>query len=173
VGGEGRPSWVFWVTHHDVRFPGYEDAGRHDCREISGIDVVINGHIHRHLPEVTCGRTTWMNPGNICRVSRGESTRNHAPCALRIEVGPEGWSAARVEVPHKAFDEVFHPEVESEPIALDESLFVRQLAALEAYRTTSGAGLEAFLESNLGQFDARVAEEIRSLAQEVLAHGEI
>jgi DNA repair exonuclease SbcCD nuclease subunit len=173
VGGEGRPSWVFWVTHHDVRFPGYEDAGRHDCREIPGVDLVVNGHIHRHLPEVTCGRTTWMNPGNICRVSRGESTRNHAPCALRIDVTDQKWTATRVEVPHRPFDDVFFPEVESEPIPLDESLFVRQLAALEAYRTASGAGLESFLEANLGQFDGQVADEIRLLAKEVLGHGEV
>ena len=172
--GPRRPMWVFWITHHDVRFPGYEDTGRFGCREIPGIDAVINGHIHRQLPDVTIGATTWMNPGNICRVSRGDATRQHVPCALRIDVAPDGWRATRVEVPHQPFDDVFHPEVAAaadEAAAAGESLFVRQLAALEAYRTASGAGLESFLDANLGQFDARVADEIRLLAKEVLPRG--
>jgi DNA repair exonuclease SbcCD nuclease subunit len=165
-----RPVWVFWVTHHDVRFPGYEDTGRFGCRELPGVDVVINGHIHRHLPDVTVGRTRWMNPGNICRVSRGDATRQHVPCALRIDVAPDGWIATRVEVPHRPFDEVFHPEIEADGQVADESLFVKQLAALEAYRTASGAGLASFLDANLAPFEAGVADEIRALAKEVLSH---
>jgi hypothetical protein len=166
-----RPTWVFWVTHHDVRFPGYEETGRFGCCELPGIDVVVNGHIHRPLADVVVGRTTWMNPGNICRVSRGDATRQHVPCALRIDVAPAGWSANRVQVPHHPFDEVFHPEVQSDAVPAGESLFVKQLAALESCRTASGAGLESFLEANLDQFEAPVAAEIRSLAKEVLSHG--
>ena len=53
----------------------------------------------------------------------------------------------------------------------DESLFIKHFAALEAHRTASGAGLQSFLDANLGQFDPRVADEIRSLAKETLPHG--
>ena len=40
---------VFWITHHDVKLPGYEEQGRFDPREIPGVQLVINGHIHRRL----------------------------------------------------------------------------------------------------------------------------
>jgi hypothetical protein len=50
---------------------------------------------------------------------------------------------------------------------MDDSMFVRGLATLESLRTQGGAGLKTFLEQNLDQFDARIAAEIRSLAEEV------
>lgn len=167
--GAGR---VFWITHHDVRFPGYEETGRFGCYEIDGVDVVINGHIHRTLEDVTVGRTTWMNPGNICRVSRSEITRAHKPAVLRLNVSSDGYSTERVEVPHQPFDEVFHPAIENESVPAGASGFIQNLAALLAQRTASGAGLEQFLDRNLGQFDPRVASEIRLLTQEVLSHGQ-
>ena len=84
------PIFTFWVSHHDIRFPGYDDAGRFDCREIPGIDAIINGHIHRTLPEVKSGQTTWINPGNISRVSRSDTTREHKPRVLRFDVSQTG-----------------------------------------------------------------------------------
>ena len=39
---------MFWICHHDLRFPGYEDAARFDCREIPGIDLIVNGHAHNY-----------------------------------------------------------------------------------------------------------------------------
>jgi hypothetical protein len=167
----GRPAFVFWLAHHDLRFPGY-DAGRSDCAEIPGVDAVVNGHIHRRLDDVAAGRTLWINPGNIARVSRGDACRAHVPGVLRVDVGEGGWTHERVEVPHKAYDEVFHAEVRSEAPGPGESLFIRELAALQAVRTASGAGLAAFLDANLPQFDAPVADEIRTLASEVLQRAE-
>ena len=38
--------------------------------EIRGVDLVINGHIHRRLEDVQKGCTTWLTPGNISRRSR-------------------------------------------------------------------------------------------------------
>ena len=169
----GRPAFVFWLTHHDLRFPGY-DAGRSDCVEIPGVDAVVNGHIHRCLGNVVAGRTVWMNPGNIARVARGDACRNHVPGALRIDVSGGGWSPQRITVPHMPYDEVFHREVQSgEPEAGGgESLFIRELASLQAVRTASGAGLEAFLDANLPQFEPAVAGEIRSMAKEVLSRAQ-
>jgi len=169
--GDG-PMFVFWVAHHDIRFPGY-DAGRCDCCEIPGIDAVVNGHIHRRLDGVTCGSTTWLNPGNIARVARGDACRGHVPGVLRVDVRPKGWTHERVPVPHRPYDEVFHPEVQLAGESGDEngrSLFIRELAALQAVRTASGAGLAAFLDVNLPQFEPPVAEQIRLLATEVLGH---
>jgi predicted phosphodiesterase len=172
----GSPDLVFWATHHDLRFAGYEDAARHDCREIPGIDAVVNGHIHRRLDDVIAGCTRWMNPGNIARVRRGDAGRGHVPGVLRVDVSrgpahPPRWRATRIALEHRPFEEVFHPEVRAEePAAVGESLFVRQLAQLESLRTAGGEGLQAFLDANLGAFDPRVAAEIRSLWDEVRDH---
>ena len=159
---------VFWVCHHDLRFPGYEETARLDCREIPGIDVVVNGHIHRDLGEVKCGATLWINPGNIARIKRSDASRRHVPSVLRVDVTPGGYETQRVPVPHEPFEDVFHAEVAGEQLEYSQSAFVRELAALESVRTASGAGLISFLDVNLPQFDVRVAEEIRSLAKEVL-----
>ncbi len=161
------PGLVVWLVHADVSFPGY-DAGHVEPRAIPGIDLVINGHIHRPLADVVAGATTWLNPGNIARVKRGDSTRECVPSLLRIDVDEHGWRAARVEVPHEPFEQVFHAEVIAEKIATDESAFVHGLAELMARRTETGAGLREFLQQNLAQFDDRVAHEIMTLADEVL-----
>jgi predicted phosphodiesterase len=185
---------VFWLVHEDVSFPGY-DAGRIEPAPIPGIDVVINGHIHHAREEVTAGCTTWLNPGNIARVKRSDSTRDSIPSVLRIDVDPplesefesagllwhdpgtgasdvdlirQCWHTRRVAIPHEPFDQVFHAEVLSESIAPGESAFVHGLAELVARRTESGAGLREFLQHNVTQFDERVAQEIMNLAEEVL-----
>jgi DNA repair exonuclease SbcCD nuclease subunit len=175
--GEGadgeRRALVCWVCHHDLRFPGYEDSARFDCKEIPGIDLVVNGHIHRDLGEVRCGGTLWINPGNIARVSRSDASRRHVPSVLRVDVTVDGYECRRVAVPHEPFEAVFHEGVSAEQVAAGEqSAFVRELAALESVRTASGAGLMTFLDANLPRFDPRVAEEIRSLAKEVLEHAD-
>jgi hypothetical protein len=165
----GEPARVFWITHHDLRFPGYEEQARMGCRAIEGIDVVVNGHIHRTLEDVIDGGTTWLNPGNITRVTRGEATRKHEPAVLRVDISADGgWRRERVTVPYQPFDEVFHAETDGVNLKIDDSLFVRELAALESVRTATGAGLRAFLDANLGQFEERVSREIDSLAKEVL-----
>ncbi len=54
-----------WITHHDLLIPGYEDGGRIRPAEIPGIDLVVNGHIHRRLNPVSKGGTHWITAGNI------------------------------------------------------------------------------------------------------------
>lgn len=167
----GDPRWVFWVAHHDVRFPGYEEMGRLGCREIAGVDLLINGHIHRALEDVTHGSTTWTNPGNITRVSRGDATRAHVPGVLRVDVTPQRWTKQRLTVPHEPFEQVFHPEIYGEEAPLEGSLFIQGLAALQKLKTSGGEGLREFLGRNLSQFtDERVRREISVLADEVLSH---
>ena len=167
----GSEPLVVWLCHHDVSVPGYEDQGRIDPREIHGVDLVINGHIHRRLEDVQKGGTTWLTPGNISRRARSDVTRDHAPAVLRIDVTPDSYECHRVVVPHQPFDDVFHPLVVDQVADRNESKFVTGLAELQARRTASGAGLEAFLELNLPQFQPLVATEIRNLAREVLANG--
>jgi predicted phosphodiesterase len=164
---EGQRALVFWITHHDVRFAGYDDIGRFSPYEIPGVDIVVNGHIHRTLADTVVGMTTWVNPGNIARVRRTDADRERRPALLRIDVTVDGWEKQLVEIPCDPFDLVFHDEVVSAAIDRDESLFVRGLAELEQLKTQSGATLHAFLDQNLSQFDTRVADVIRALAKEV------
>jgi predicted phosphodiesterase len=170
----GSPAFVFWVTHHDLRFPGYEESARAGCREVPGVDLVVNGHIHRNLGDVQAGSTLWCNPGNISRVNRGDATKNHVPAVLRVDVSPAKWTRQRIDVPHEPFDAVFFPAIESGDIespaqALPE--FVKGLMTLERFKTADGSGLREFLNANLEQFDAPIAQAIRDLAQEVLGDG--
>ena len=167
----GRQPLVIWLTHHDVLIPGYDEGRIQPC-EIQGVELLINGHIHRRLEEVRVGATRWLTPGNITRRSRNEATRMHVPAALRIDVSPASYKLTFVEVPHRPFDDVFHEAVADLPASAAGSAFVAGLAELQARRTGSGAGLRPFLEQNLAQFPPAVAAEIMNLASEVLSDGE-
>ncbi|MEM9587129.1 MAG: metallophosphoesterase [Planctomycetota bacterium] len=80
-----RDDLVVWMTHHDLKVPGFEESAYLRPRAIKGIDVVVNGHIHRSLPTVTTGNTSWLTPGNIVRRSRGDATRDHIPSVLCLQ----------------------------------------------------------------------------------------
>jgi len=169
--GSASKPLVFWLAHHDVMVPGYEEQGRFKPREIPGVDVVINGHIHRRLEEVAVGNTLWLTPGNISRRNRGDATRDHVPAVLQIDVTVSGWQRRMVEVPHEPFDAVFYEQVVKVAELAAGSAFVAGLAELQARRTETGAGLMAFLENNLPQFEKAVADEILQLAREVTGNG--
>ena len=157
---------VIWLAHHDVLIPGY-DQGRVQPREIPGVDLLVNGHIHRRLQSVQAGGTLWVTPGNISRRKRSDATREHVPAALRVDISAVGYELSDVHVPHQPFEEVFHEMIVDAPAPTGESAFVSGLAELQARRTAGGVGLMEFLEQNLTQFDAAVAAEIRTLAMEV------
>lgn len=165
-GDVDRPPLMIWLTHHDVNVPGY-DEGWIKPHEIEGIDLVINGHIHRRLASVQTGKTLWVTPGNISRRTRSEASREHVPSVLRVDVTPDGFSLLQVEVPHRPYDEVFHEAAVAPASETGPSAFVAGLAELQARRTASGAGLMEFLEQNITQFESAVADEIMNLAYEV------
>ena len=168
---DGETPVGIWLAHHDIIAPGYEEQGRIKPREIPGVELVVNGHIHRALGDVVTGGTRWVTPGNISRRSRSDAVRDHVPTVLRIDVTESGTELSRITVPHAPFEDVFHPVVVDSSVDISESAFVSGLSELEARRTSSGAGLLSFLEKNLDQFDDAVAEEIRSLAEEVTGDG--
>lgn len=57
-----------WITHEDLAFDGaYPNAI--DLREIKGVDVAVNGHMHGTCLPQRHGKTSWYNPGNITRMS--------------------------------------------------------------------------------------------------------
>ena len=161
------PPLAMWITHHDVNIPGY-DEGWIKPHEIDGIDLVINGHIHRRLADVQAGKTLWVTPGNISRRARSEASRAHVPAALRIDVAPGGFehvstSTSRPGPMKKSFT---RPSWRKRATA-GPSAFVAGLAELQARRTAAGAGLMEFLEQNLNHFEPPVAIEIMNLAKEV------
>lgn len=190
---------VVWVTHHDLMIPGYEEGGRLRPKALPGIDLVVNGHIHRRLPTLSRGTTHWMTPGNITRRTRSDASRLRRPALLCLTTssgipeherknepishvadeteqsfrfttsGGVKWVARWQEIPHRPFDEVFHPEVEvDEENEVTGSAFIADLRELTARRTDSGAGLVQFLEQNLKNFEKPIADEIKQLAEEVL-----
>lgn len=117
--------FVIWVTHHDLVFPGYE-SGRYQLKEIPGVDLVVNGHIHTPKPSQRCGRTLWTNPGSIVRITRSHYTKAIKPAVALWT--PEREDLEILEIPHNAFDEVFPPLEEMDDLqeeVLDESLFIK------------------------------------------------
>lgn len=59
---------VVWLTHHDWVFEGsYPNAMK--PHEIRGCFLLVNGHIHGTKPIKRVGQTTYVNPGNITRMS--------------------------------------------------------------------------------------------------------
>ncbi len=167
--GDGAPL-VIWLTHHDINIPGY-DEGWIKPHEIEGVDMLINGHIHRRLDSIQAGKTLWVTPGNISRRARSDASRAHVPAVLRIDITSSDVNLFHVEVPHRPYDEVFYETVITDETTTGSSAFVAGLAELQARRTASGAGLIEFLERNLSQFEPPVADEIMNLAKEVTENG--
>ena len=168
TGCDLKADHVFWMTHHDLLVPGYEEFGRLRPKDLPGIDAVINGHIHRVLEVFKKGQTSWITPGNIARVSRGDATRDHTPAVLRINFQDDGWATQWVTIPHGDFDDVFYDQVKEAERGEADSMFIHGLTEMKARRTDSGAGLRQFLDDNLPNFEEQVRTEINKLAGEVL-----
>ncbi len=166
----GSHELAVWVSHLDLRFPGYEQ-GKTDLREIPGIDLVVNGHIHTPKEPQRHGKTLWVNPGSIVRITRSTLTREIRPSVAIWAPGME--SVESITVPHRPFDEVFPPLSEHEEgleAFVDESLFIRGLENLAIRKTSEGVGLRTFLEANLIPTDP-VDSLIWDLYQEIMTDG--
>lgn len=73
---QAKEGFNVMITHHDLAFAGaYPGAAL--LKEISGCDMVVNGHMHKTSNPVKMGRTIWHNPGNIARLS--VDTVDHEP----------------------------------------------------------------------------------------------
>lgn len=187
-----------WITHHDLLIPGYEEAGRIRPAEWPGIDLIVNGHVHRRLGPVSKGGTHWVTAGNITRRARSDASRDHVPAVpclfpangnsvngneseSSLESKNERrdvfdfesqhrqpWQIRWLPVPYESFDDVFHPQVESDDVDEEgNSGFIADLRQLTARRTDTGAGLTEYLSQHLGEFTPDVATEILRLAAEV------
>lgn len=81
---DGGADLAICMTHHDILIPGYEEGGTIKPREVIGLDLVMNGHIHRRLDRVSKGSTHWITAGNILRQKRSELTRSHVPAVVCV-----------------------------------------------------------------------------------------
>ncbi len=175
----GDHDYVIWLSHHDLVLPGYE-SGRFRLKELPGVDLVVNGHIHTPKPPQRCGCTTWFNPGNIARIARSRYTKALRPAIHIWRPGETPGTPTDIpgvmeplEVPHRPFEEVFPPlseEQEAAGVEMDESRFIRGIENLSIKRTTEGVGLKAFLESNLDRDDP-LDRVIWELYEEVMSDG--
>lgn len=71
------------MTHHDLAI-GSSYPGAIPLKEIKGVDIVINGHMHGYKKPARHGMTLWCNPGNIEPLS--VDLRDHVPRAWRFDV---------------------------------------------------------------------------------------
>lgn len=69
---------IIWITHHDLAFGGGY-PGSIPINEIVGVDLLVNGHIHKHYSPIKAGKMVAFNPGNITRVS--VDCKDHIPAA--------------------------------------------------------------------------------------------
>ncbi len=169
---------VVWVTHHNLLLDeegvgGGERLSAIALREIPGVDVVVNGHLHTPKPPLCRGMTRWMNPGSIVRIIRSRHARLMTP-SLLVFIPEDREPFQYYQIPHRPFEEVFDP-YEHEGSSLDEqehqeeSLFIRGLENLALRRTAEGVGLREFLAMNLRADDA-VDRYVWELYREVMSH---
>ncbi len=162
--------YVVWLTHDNVQFAGFEGERRLVPHRIEGVDLVVNGHIHRPLPAAMANGTLWINPGNISRIARADAGRDRQPSVTELTfdaVSGEPRLGTHI-VPHLPFEEAFHELgdlPESDEAVSPTVLGLRELTAL---RTAGGEGLMNFLDRNLDSDPAEIRAEILSLAKEVI-----
>lgn len=160
-------SLVIWITHHNIGFLDLEE-GWIKPREIPGVHLVVNGHIHKPMPEKTCGMTTWMNPGSIARVQRVDAVRDFVPSVIKLEpIAINKWKSESIPLPHAPFDDVFFPILEQFREQQSGSSFIQGLETIQSMRTTGGAGLVQFINHNIGRFEDNVAEIILQIVKEI------
>jgi predicted phosphodiesterase len=156
---------TFLMTHHDI--PEFGGQNILQIQQIDGVDVVVNGHLHRPCEPIKSRKTEWFNPGSLARVSRAE---RDAPHVLRFDfdVAPYRWSL--IEVPCKPYAEVFKERTALTEEELDEARArsIRGLSQIRYREGLPGDGLLQFLKENEPAFDSDVNQKLRHLAEKVI-----
>lgn len=71
-----EPGSIVWITHDNLDF-GNSYPGVIPLKEIKGVDMLVNGHIHQTKKSFTVGKMRAHNPGNITRQTT--DTKDHIP----------------------------------------------------------------------------------------------
>ncbi|MEZ6095108.1 MAG: metallophosphoesterase [Pirellulaceae bacterium] len=79
---DSKASGVIWLTHHDIADDREAERFGNRPRPIPGIDMVINGHIHRKLEHVERSGTTCsiLEISAVVRVPRVSPTMSPPSC---------------------------------------------------------------------------------------------
>lgn len=88
---------VVWLTHHDLAFQGAYPGSR-AIEEIEGVDIMVNGHMHKPTPPVRAGSMMAFNPGNITRMS--VDCHDQAP-AVWAWTPSNGQELEKIELRHR------------------------------------------------------------------------
>lgn len=67
---------IIWLSHHDLDF-GETYPGAVPIKEIKGVSMLVNGHIHKTKKSMKFGSMMAHNPGNIIRLS--VDVKDHVP----------------------------------------------------------------------------------------------
>lgn len=160
----GEDDVVLWGSHHNLQFPDYQDK-QVPIREIPGVDLVLNGHIHRPQPSQVRGATRWVNVGSLARTQFFNWSLDRQPTVAVWRPGME--DVERVGVPYLPFREVFPDEEPPAEVPKLESNFLAGLERLARRRTREAAGLKEFLTTNLNP-EQPVSRLIWELYEEIV-----
>ncbi len=150
------------VTHHDFDFGGkYPDA--HELKEVGGVQLLVNGHMHTPAPMTMKGRTACHNPGSVGRPS--VDLKNHQP-KVSAWTPAHGLSLEGIPLMHATdvFDltgkEVFAATTAELKASLPKGLRLSSFAArlrdtdaMEAGRTDDGSVMVEELANYCELFD--------------------
>lgn len=172
---------TIWCTHHDLLFRGAY-PGSAPLHEIAGCRLVINGHLHLEKPHEVRGATTWINPGNITRMS--VDAIDHVPAVLAVTIAGDDFAIEKIEIrdPPDLFDLTGYnvapvPQAETARIVREEaSAFVELLRAettMEMDKSDDGALLREEIERKCEDENAPAAVKaiVLSLLDEAVHRG--
>lgn len=100
--------YTVWITHDDLAF----DSSYPNSIELQpfvGVDIAVNGHMHKTQKPLKKGETSWYNPGNINRLTLDLMHQTpkiwvYYPGENSYEYGGDGlpvYKLHSVEIPHQ------------------------------------------------------------------------
>lgn len=117
--------WLVWVSHHDLAFNGAY-PGAQLIREIKGVDILVNGHMHKTTAPVVVGNMVAFNPGNITRMSADCRDQEPAVWEWRPSFGKE---LRKIALQHtKGVFDISGLMVEPEFVGKEDAKLVREMA---------------------------------------------
>lgn len=178
------------VTHHDIAFDR-SYPGALNPFEISGVPLVVNGHMHLSRPSVSRGSTVWHNPGNIVRMSldckdqvpRVWAWSPELPQALnpidleytadilnmvgrQVDASPEAETAILLE---SSFSQLLREESRMESVRTDDaSLLLEDLQEMFSIRDVSPVAKALILGLYQKRLGMAEGEDIAALPPELL-----
>lgn len=186
---------VVWITHDDLAFDSsYPNSIA--LHPIMGVDICVNGHMHRTQKPVQKGNTAWYNPGNINRLTIDLLDQTpkiwvYYANDTRMEAGADGLPVPLiegVEIPHAAGADILSLEGristleqnqatllaqmdEPQPSETLLSKFVEQMKQDEAVaRTDDGVFLAQVIDDEFAQLQPppRVKDIVSRLFEQAL-----